>query len=133
MPEVPSEKTKPSKKRKGKEPIQEKSEIEVLQEQLRESRQEVINSKLAFEEWQRELSKQIDFYDKTVEKSKKMMKRTLPLHKMLKHMYKRNSLLQANMNKLQRQVKALETQIEMIKAEILKRNLKTFSVVDDTP
>ena len=54
---MPLEKTESSKKRKGKDPVQEKSEIEVLQEQLGESRQEIINSKLEFEEWQREVSK----------------------------------------------------------------------------
>jgi len=68
--EVPLEKTEPSKERKGKEPIQEKSEIKVLQEQLREARKEFINSKIEFEEWKREVSKQIDFYDETAKKSK---------------------------------------------------------------
>jgi len=61
------------------------------------------------------------------------MKRTLPLQKMLKHMYKRNNWLQADRNKLQRQVKSLETQIEIIKVKLLARNIKIFVVVDDTP
>lgn len=39
MPMVPLEEIEPSKKRKGKESVREKSEIEVLQEQLREARQ----------------------------------------------------------------------------------------------
>lgn len=74
----------------------------------------MIKTKLEFDEYQNEVLKQIYFYDEIVDKSKKMIKMTLPLHKMLEHMYKRNSWLQAYRKRLQGQVTRLESQIEMI-------------------
>ena len=63
----------------------------------------------------------------------KMLKRTLPLHRMMKHMCKRNRWLQADMRRLQGEVRALETQIEMIQAELLKKGLKIIAEIDGTP
>ena len=79
------------------------------------------------------MSKQIEFYDEIVNKSKRMIRRTFPLHRMLKHMYKRNSWLQEDRKNLQGQVTTMETQIEMIKVELKKRNLKIIAELDATP
>ena len=104
-----------------------------MQEELREARQEVTNSKLEFEEWKKEVSKNIDFYDETADKYKRMIKRTFPLHRMLKHMYRRNNWLQEDKKKLKGQIIALETQIEVIKVELKKRNLNIIVEIDVTP
>lgn len=137
LPEVPFSKTdlskKPSKKNKGKEIVQEKSEIEILQEQLREARQEVIKTKLEFDAYQNEVLKKIYFYDEIADKSKKMIKRNLPLQRMLQHMYRRNSWLQADRKRQKEQLTKLETQIEMIQIELKKKNLKIVAEIDGTP
>lgn len=106
---MPLEKAEPKKRRKGKGPMQEKNLIEFLQEQLREAREEVIEAKLDRKELMEKVSKLIDYYDEVVEKARRMVKRTLSLHMMLKHMYKRNKWLQAERSRFQKQVKGLET------------------------
>ena len=80
-----------------------------------------------------DISKQLEFYNKVEDESGRMLKRTLPLHKMMKHLCKRNRWLQTERRRLQRQVKALETQIEMIQAELLKKGLKIIAKIDGTP
>jgi len=71
----------------------------------------------------------MDFYDEIANKSKKMIKRTLPLHRMLEHMYRRNRWLQEDRKSLQGQVRALETQIEMMQVELKKRKVKIIAEV----
>ena len=61
IPEFPPAKVEPVKKRKGKEPIQEKGEVEMLQEQLRASQNEAIELKILFEILKKDISKQLDF------------------------------------------------------------------------
>ena len=73
------------KKRKGKEHVQGKGEVEMLQEQIRDARNEVIESKLIFEELKKDISKQLDFYNEVADKLRKMIKRKIPLHRMMKN------------------------------------------------
>lgn len=98
-----------------------------------EARQEVIETKLLFNELEEYMSKKLDFYETIGEEDRKLVKRTMPLHRMMKHMYRRKNWLQAVMKKLQGYVKALETQIEMIKVVLLKEGLIFFAEIDGTP
>ena len=87
----------------------------------------MIETKLLFKELEEDITKQLDFYENIGEEARKMVKRTLSLHRMMKHMYKRNNWLQADRKNFQGQVKVLETHIEMIKVELAKRNLKIIA------
>lgn len=81
------------KGRKGKEQVQGKTEMELLQEQLREARAEVLETKLELvdfkkeklemEDFKKEVSKQLEFYNEMANKSRKMQNWTLPLHRMI--------------------------------------------------
>lgn len=76
-----------------------------------------------------ERSKQeINFYDEPIESSKKMLKRTLPLHIKMKHNMRRNKWLQVERRKLQTQVKELEIEMEMVQIELKKKCLKMILV-----
>ena len=93
----------------------------------------MIKTKLEFDKYQNEVLKKIFFYDEIADKSKKLIKRTLPLHRMLEHMYRRNNWLQADGKNLQGKVTILESHIEMIQVELKKRNLKIVVEVSATP
>lgn len=71
IPKVPLEKIEPTKKIHGKEITQEKSQEEVLQEQLREAREELIEAKLEFEEMKKRVLEQLDFDEEIAEKPRK--------------------------------------------------------------
>ena len=51
--------------------------MEILQEQLRDARNEVIESKLLFEELKEDISKKIDFYNKVAYESGKNVKENI--------------------------------------------------------
>ena len=53
-----------------------------------------------------------------------MLKRTMPLHRAMKHLCKRERWLQYDRRMLQGQVKTLEAQMEMIQDKLLKKGLK---------
>ena len=56
----------------------------------------MIEAKLEVEEMKKHVLKKLDFDEEIAEKVRKKTKRILLLHKMLKHMYKRNRWLQAD-------------------------------------
>ena len=126
--------------RKGKENAVEKTEVQLLKEQLRESREEVIETKLELEEamldrkimeeFKEKVNEQINHYDYSSTDAKNLLKRTLSLCKGMKHTRKRNIWLQEKRKKLKIQVKDLEEQMEMIQSELKKQGLK-ITVIDE--
>ena len=95
----------------------EKTEVQVLKEQLREAREEVIEIKLELQEakvdrkvmeyFKEEVNDQLNQYDKSLTNAKKLLKRTLPLRRVMKHTRKRKLLLQSKRKNLKGWVKEL--------------------------
>ena len=93
-----------TKWQKGKEKFQEKYEVGLLRKKLKESIDEVLEAKLEMEDFKqerkeltyfkKEVNKQIYFYDEVAERSRKMLRRTLTLHRIMKHALRRNRWLQ---------------------------------------
>ena len=120
--------------RKGKEKVVEKSEMELLTEQLREAREEIIELKLDAEKHKTEIISFDQMMDKwnielsifkgSISDAKRLLKRTQPLRVLAKHTRKRNMHFQAERRSLKNQVKDLQEQMEMIQAELKKRGLK---------
>ena len=104
--------------RKGKEKFIEKTEVHLLKEKLREAMLEVIETKLELEEakldrkmvdeFKEKVNKQINHYDESLTNANKLLKRTLPLRRVMKHTRKRNIWLQTERKKLKGRVKELE-------------------------
>ena len=121
-------------KRKGKEKMVEKTKVQVLKDQLREAREEVIEIKLELHEamvdiklmeyFKEEVNDQLNQYDESLTNAKNLLKRTLPLRRVMKHTRKRKFWLQFEKKKLKSQVKELEDQMDMIESELKKRGLK---------
>ena len=112
----------------------EKIEVRVLKEQLREAREEVTETKLELQEakvdsllmedFKENVNDQLNQYDESLTNAKKLLKRTFPLRRVMKHTRKRNLWLQAERRKLKGQVKDLEEHLEMIQAKLKKKGLK---------
>ena len=66
-PQFSPPKVEPVKKRKGKESVQEKCEVVMLQEQLRDAQNDVIELKFLFEELKEDISKQLDFFNEVAD------------------------------------------------------------------
>ena len=112
----------------------EKTEVQALKEQLREAREEVVEIKLKsqeakvdrklMEDFKEEVNDKLNQYDQSLTNAKKLLKRTLPLRRVMKQNKKRNLWLQSERKKLKGKVKELEDQMEMIQKELKKRGLK---------
>ena len=83
---------------------------------------------MIFEEFKQDISKQVNYYNEVADRSGKILKRTFPLQRMMKHLCKINRWLQVERRMLQDQAKDLEVQIQMIQDEILKIGLKFIIV-----
>ena len=87
----------------------------MLKQQLRKAREEVIETKLELqeakidrklmEEFKEKVNEKINQYDDSFTNPKKLLKRTLPLRRVMKHTRKRNIWLQVERKKLKIQVK----------------------------
>ena len=131
--------------RKGKQRMVEKSEKELLTEQLREAREEIIDLKLEakkhrfekmefnqiMDKWDTELS----VFSRSMSDAKRLLKRTQPLRLLAKHTRKMNLHLQAEKRSLQNQVKYLQEKMGMIQDELKKRglNITVINEHKDTP
>ena len=71
-----------------------------------------------------EVNDQLNQYDESLTNAKRLLKRTLPLRRVMKNTIKRNLWLQSERKNLEGQVKELEDQMEMIQEELKKRGLK---------
>lgn len=52
--------------------------------------EEVIETKLMFKDLEEDISNKLDIYENIGEEARKMVKRTLPLNRIMKHIYIRN-------------------------------------------
>ena len=70
------------------------------------------------------VNEKLNQYDESLTNTKKLLKKTLPLRREMKHTRKRNLWLQAKRKNLKDQVKEIEEQLEMIQGELKKKGLK---------
>ena len=85
---------------------------------MREAREEFIEANLELEEaklerkmveeFKEKFNEKISHYDEALTNAKKLLKRTLPLRRVMKHTRKRNIWLQEERKKLKSKVKELE-------------------------
>ena len=78
----------------------------------------------------KEMKEHLYKYHKTLSKGKKMLKRNLPLRRVVKITRKRNLSLHSERKILKGHVKELEDQMDMIQDELQKRGLK-MKVVEE--
>ena len=76
------------------------------------------------EDFKEEVNDQLSQYDQSLTNAKNLLKRALPLRRVMKHTRKINLWLHSKRKKLKGKVKELEDQMEMIQVELKKRGLK---------
>ena len=80
------------------------------------------------DEVEKKVNDQVTHFEKSIGKAKNLLKKSQPLRIMMTHTRQRDLWLQAERKILQRQIKELKENMEMMKTELEKKYLERGSV-----
>ena len=122
------------KERKRKDKAIEKTGKDILEEKLKAIKDELAQTKKQLEgykkdremidEVEKKVTEQVIHFETSIAKAKNLLKMTQPLHIIVSHTRKRNLCLQVEKRNLQRQVKELKEEMELMKTESKKGDLE---------